>query len=142
MQVKPISAVPASDSADVEYLRVLVTSVLKADEVAVALAVSDMPTRRMPLAREQEIAYAVQGVARLGLDEVRARAVAARNVNRRHCELFEMSGGKVLPGDPVVKALNERDREVWGCGSRRQSRAVDVAWHVVGLYDGVASVAA
>ncbi|MET7707028.1 hypothetical protein [Micromonospora sp. NPDC005413] len=133
MQVKPISAVPANDSADVEYLRVLVTSVLDAQEVAVALAVSDMPTRREALSSEQEIGYAVQGVARLGVAEVQARATAARNVNGRYVELLEMNGGRVAPGDSLVKALNERERQVWGCGQRRQSRAVSVAWDVTGL---------
>ncbi|MET7875514.1 hypothetical protein ABZS52_01130 [Micromonospora profundi] len=133
MQVKPISAVPANDSADVEYLRVLVTSVLDAQEVAVALAASDMPTRREALSSEQRIAYAVQGVARLGVAEVRARATAARNVNGRYVELLEMNGGRVASGDSLVKALNERERQVWGCGQRRQDRAVSVAWDVTGL---------
>ncbi|MDG9678825.1 hypothetical protein [Micromonospora sp. DH14] len=133
MQVKPISAVPASDSADVEYLRVLVTSVLGAQAVALALAASDMPTQRVELSSEQRIGYAVQGVARLGVAEVQAREEASRNVNMRYTELLDINGGKVGRGDPLVKALNERERQVWGCGQRRQERAVSVAWDVSGL---------
>ncbi|MGY3515318.1 hypothetical protein GA0070558_11953 [Micromonospora haikouensis] len=133
MQVDPISAPQVPGGEDVEHLRVLVTSVLGAQEVAVALAVSDMPTRRVALTRDQEIGYAIQGVARLGVDEVRARAVAARNVNLRYSELLDMNGGTVGSAAPEVRALSARERQVWGCGERRQSRAVSVAWKVTGV---------
>jgi len=133
MQVKAMSAAP--DSADIESMRTLVTSVLQPTEVAVALAASDMPTKRVLLTSEEAVAFAVQGVMRLGVDEVRDRAQRARNVNRRYGRLLNINGGKIEPGNPALKLLNDVDREVWGCGKRRQARAVDVAWHVTGMYE-------
>ncbi len=129
MLVKPISAVPATDSADPEWLVTLVTSVLDYGELAVALAASDMPTKRVDLTADERVAYAVQGLARLGVATVRERAEQACDINLRIVDLADRHGGRWPTGHPVAVGLDKADRELWG-GPRRRDRAHDVAWSI------------
>lgn len=130
MLVKPISAIPVTDSADPEWLVTLVTSVLDYGELAVALAASDMATKRIDLTAEERVAYAVQGLTRLGVATVQERTAQARNINLRMVDLADRHGGRWPTGHPVAVGLDKADRELWG-GIRRKGRAHGVAYSIV-----------
>lgn len=129
MQVKTIPAVPASDSAD---LADLVRWSLGLTELAVSAWASDMPTKKTPLTADEAISFAVQGLARLGLDTVRQMARDARALNLRYVELADRNGGKVPVGSPECKELDKAHHLIWG-NFRREERANSVAhrifWH-------------
>lgn len=112
-------------------LRDVVLSTLTHAELAQALSASDMPTRRVSLTDQEWIDFAVQGLARLGLDSVRSHAEAAHQLNLRLVELADLNGGSVPVNSPACRLLDEQARQVWGCGMRRQDRAIDVAWKIV-----------
>lgn len=131
MLVKPISAVPSTDSVDTEWLRTLVTSVLDYGELASALTASDLPTKRVEITADERIAFAVQGLVRLGVDAVREHAERGRTVNLRMVELMDLSGGRYPAGSPLGQALDHANRELWG-SFRRKQRAHDVAARIHG----------
>lgn len=123
MQVKAIAPVPVAGAAKFAKLRALVTSQDMFMQVAVALAVSDMPERGY-LLFDDAVTYAMQGLNRLGVDAASDVAHALRRVARADMLLIDAGAAY---SHPKRRALRREENTLWGVPVKRQNWCTDVA---------------
>ncbi|MDT5039417.1 MAG: hypothetical protein QOE51_402 [Actinoplanes sp.] len=123
MQVKAIASTPEPGTAEYAKLRELVTSKDMFMQVAVALAASDMPARGY-LLFDDAVRYAIQGMARIGVETATRTAYELRRVARADTRMID--AGAVY-SDPTRKALRREENALWGIRVRQQTWCTDVA---------------
>ena len=138
MQVKATAPAPLADPAEYEKLREFVTRPGVAGAVAVALAASDLGKRAF-LAWDGALAFAVQGMARIGVDTAVRTAEQIRSLTRADIAL--MDRGATMQ-DPQRRALARQEAALWGVKFRQQSWCWDVAYRLGDLRSAQPSPAA
>jgi hypothetical protein len=123
MQVKAISPAPEPGTTEYAKLRELVTSKHMFMQVAVALAASGMPKRGY-LTFDDAVTYAIQGMARIGVERASDIAYEVRRMARTDMRLIDAGAAY---SDPRRKALRREENALWGIPMRQQDWCTDVA---------------